>query len=220
IATDGEFVYLLSVYENCIYVVDVETEEELAVIGGSKSAEYKFGALASVQTDHNGNLLVFDSNDNSLYRFTRDGALFTLSATESYSTPGQLCPSKDGNIYTTDPVMNSVRIDHMNGTPLAVINCSNAVSAAEVIGTDTVGNIYLRVTESDEMAQYGGIVTARVVSPEGVQQFALQLMQWTNGPMERNLVVDGGGSIFEAFFDGSPDDETNPPTRFFIRRHK
>jgi hypothetical protein len=93
------------------------------------------------------------------------------------------------------------------------------VGAAEVLATDRAGNIYVKVTEEEPGAQFWGPVTIRVVSPGGELLKSVNVGLWTNGPMERNLVVDRNGILFESTFDGMPDDEEWPPTQLIIKRY-
>ena len=218
IALDNEYIYLLSVYENAVYVIDKATEDIATIIEGTGASGKKFGDLRSVQTDHAGSILLFDANDNTVYSFRRNKADFSLVKTTPYKQPGQLVPAADATIYAAEPADKGFRLISDGGLSVTVA-CKHPVGAAEVLATDIAGNIYVKVTEEESGAQFWGPVTVRVVSPEGVLIRTSTIRLWTNGPMERNLVVDKSGILFESAFDGMPDDEDWPATKLVIKRY-
>jgi hypothetical protein len=218
IALDKEYLYLLSAYENVVYVVDKETEDIVSIIEGTGASGKEFGDLRSVQTDHDGSIVLFDANDNTVYTFSRDKTDFSLVKTTPYKQPGQLVPAADETVYAAEPADKGFRLT--SGGALSVtVACDNRVGAASVLATDIAGNIYVKVTEEDPGAQFWGPVTIRVLSPGGELLRSATVGLWTNGPMERNLVVDKSGILFESTFDGVPDDDDWPATKLIIKRY-
>jgi hypothetical protein len=219
ISVDNDFIYLVSGYENSVYVVDAETEDIATIISETGNSNEKFGAVDLIAIDKSGDLLIADTGDNTLYTFKRDNFTFTLKKSEKYTGSGQLAANSTGNTYSVTFSGSSFTLTESTGRTAGIFTDSLNISGANVIATDLSGNIYVSIKEGDPMAQFDNAASIRVVSPEGTLQYKLPVVPWPGGPMTRYIVVDNEGSVFEAFFTGS-ELEDSPPTDFIIRKLK
>ncbi len=204
IATDGEYLYLLSPGDNSVYVIDAETEDIADIIeeGGRQSG--RFINLADVTVDHGGVIRIHDRcNDGSgeIYTFRREGVSHSYIMTEQYSHYGQMVPGRTGSNYQATVEGDSyvvVRDEYelliRNLTPMGLLS-------AEVRGTDTDGNVYVLCEERG--GQIAGPFNLKVVSPQSRELYSLETSFWDGGgAITERVVITPTGEVFDACFDG------------------
>ncbi len=104
---------------------------------------------------------------------------------------------------------------------LGIFDSGHQNCQAELLATDTAGNIYVTVDEVEHPgAQFPGKKTVRVISPEGKQIYSLEVRSWPGGPVNRSLIVTESGKIFDAFYDNETGFEEEPPSKLTVKRVK
>lgn len=220
IAVDNEFIYLLSdESDNKVYVIDAETEDVVTILDGTDTGPGRFGAPFMIETDKQGNLLVVDTHDNTLYTYKKNKTAFSLLKSEQYTGTGQLAAGSNGVVYEVITSGNSYEVTASDGRRIAKFTGNLEVAAANVIATDNEGNIYIRKAEGNPQAQSGDDVYIEIVSPEGALIGSFNVRSWPGGPMTRYYVTDKEGAVFEAWFELG-EYEPDPPPGFVVRRVK
>ena len=217
IAVDNDYIYLVSNYENSVYVIDLKTDDVATILKDSGTGNGKFGSVDRIAVDKVGNLLIADTWDNTLYTYTRDNFNFTLKKTDKFTGSGQLSANLNGIIYSATVEGSSFTLKGSDGSVVATVTDTIPVARAEVIATDNAGNIYTLVNENDPMSQLGYTLVLTVVAPGGSLLKRMPVWSWPGGSMTRHIVVDNDGSVFEGYFTGS-EMEDSPPTDFIVRK--
>lgn len=217
IAVDKEYIYLVSLNENAVYVVDAETEDVATILKGIDPDN--FGTVSRIEIDKIGDLMVLDTKTNTIYGFKREGFTFRLISTFSYKHPGQLVTARDGTIYSVTTSDSSFTVTNNRGSFSNIFKCKFPVVSAEIFATDNDGNVYIRVEEADPMVQYFGPIMVSIISPEGKLSDYIPIAAFPSVKMVRNIVTDNKGYVFEAYFDADFDSEY-PPSKFIIKRVK
>ena len=226
IAADGEFIYLLSVGDNAVYVVDAETEDVAAIITEGSPLSGRFTALAGITLGHKGYLRIHDTQQNGsgeIYTYRREGHNFTWITTQKYSHRGQMVPSPSGRIYGASVTDDTYKVTSDDGnfifrnkTPVGIISSS-------VIATDSEDNIYVYCEEVG--GQIAGPFTLKVVTPAGREKYSLDTWFWDGGgPITERVVVTNNGEVFDAYYDGDAfrdlEEEELVVTKLIVRRLK
>ncbi len=202
IALNDQFIYLLSVYDCSVYVLDSATGDVVAVIDGSDTPAGRFGDVRRVQLDYGDRLILADHFGNDLYVYSLQGTSFKLENAAVYEHGGQLVPAPCGTVYRAEATANGFEVTADDGSPEIVVECDDPVDNAVVAGTCINGNIYVRVAKNG-MSQYGATEILYILSSSGKITGKTGLTGWTGGgPMQRSMVISREGEVFEACFDG------------------
>jgi hypothetical protein len=220
IAADNDFVYLLSVYENIVYVVDSKTEDVVTRITSTETKNKKFSSISSLYLNNDKSLIITDQGDNTLYIYMRDNLKFKLIKSAPYKSVSHFVFDRDGNGITVEAAGKNYSIFRSDGGLLAKHEFSLNSGGVEFIGIDRNFNIYLRTVEYDIAgAQNADDSYIKVIARDGTLKASFPVDTWPGAGMSRYIVVSEDGLIFVASFDfafsGGPDD---PPVGFVIRQ--
>ena len=226
IAADGEFIYLLSMGDNAVYVIDAETEDVAAIIEEGSPRSGLFTAPAGITVDHQGHLRIHDGQKNGsgeIYTYSREGQKFSWITTQKYSRQGQMVPSPSGRIYEASVIGDTYKVTSDDGhfvfrnkTPMGIITAS-------VIATDSEDNVYVYCEEVG--GQIAGPFTLKVVTQAGREKYSLDTWFWDGGgPITKRVVVTNNGEVFDAYYDGDAfrdlEEEELVVTKLNVRRLK
>ncbi len=211
IAVDDDFIYLLSQDDNRVLVVDAETGDMVNLISEGGSQSGRFLDIAHLTIDHEGYLHIHDRRRNGkgeVYTYrregprSRDGQMLKWIVTEQYSRPGQMVPAPDYTVYFAKVIDDSYKVTSHEGDHLIRNRTRMGLASAEVVGTDTDGNVYVMCEEYG--GQIAGPFNLKVITPKGREVYSLTTSFWGGGgPIMRRVVVTTDGEVFDAFFDGN-----------------
>jgi hypothetical protein len=223
ICIDNGLLYLYSDNEQVIYVIDPETEDVINKIDGRETANKKFRSVLRIDLDNKKNLLVADTEDNSLNIYKRDGINFKLIKSVPYIDTDQLFFDSEGISYVAQNEDEGVALVSSLGETKGHFKYHMNVGGSNIIGIDAKGNIYIQTYENEVPgAQYIEESYIKVISPSGKMVQEIKVNPWPGGSITKDIIVDADGNIIAASLEGtgneSPDDET--PARIVFYKLK
>jgi hypothetical protein len=194
ICADDGIIWLNSLYENAVYVLDSETEDLICKITGEDTPEKKFGSINKIALDSEKNILIVDGSNNTLYYYGRSGNEFKKIKSVPFTGDDQLFTDKDGFSYTTKSEGSKVTLVSSSGKSPGSFNYNSPTGSSVITGTDENNNVYIRTLESAEPgAQYESASYIKVMSQEGIVLKDVKLNLWMEGAI---LKIDKKGNIF------------------------
>jgi tripartite motif-containing protein 71 len=107
-----------------------------------------------IATDAAGDAFVPDSNNNTITKYSRAGAVTaTWDESQYLNGPAGIAVAPDGSIYVADTGSNAVEKFSSAGAFVAQIGFGT-LSVPNDVSTDAAGNVYVADTGNDEIVEY------------------------------------------------------------------